>query len=119
MAAFFSTTQDRLPSTGNVGDVYHATDTRITYVCIGNGGLVPIDQVLAGVAGGQVGPPGATGPQGSTGQQGMQGLMGLTGLTGATGPAGSQGPAGANGTGFNFRTAFDNTASYAVNDVVT
>ena len=42
--------------------------------------------------------------------------MGLPGATGATGP---QGPAGANGTGFNFRNVFDNSASYAVNDVVT
>jgi hypothetical protein len=40
-------------------------------------------------------------------------------LTGATGPQGPAGPAGANGTGFNFRNVFDNSASYAVNDVVT
>ena len=42
----------------------------------------------------------------------------MTGMTGATGAAGPAGPAGANGTGFNFRNAFDNSASYAVNDVV-
>ncbi len=62
---------------------------------------------------GPIGPMGPTGATGPAGQPGMQGMMGLTGLTGATGPAGS------NGTGFNFRTAFDNSASYAANDVVT
>ena len=65
---------------------------------------------------GPMGPTGATGPTGPGGQQGIQGMMGLTGLTGATGPTG---PAGPNGTGFNFRTAFDNSASYAPKDVVT
>jgi hypothetical protein len=65
---------------------------------------------------GAAGPAGAQGPQGAMGAQGLQGLMGLPGATGA---AGLQGPAGANGTGFNFRNAFDNSASYAVNDVVT
>jgi N-acetylneuraminic acid mutarotase len=78
-------------------------------------------QGLAGAAGpqgaaGPAGPAGATGLTGPAGQQGPQGLVGLTGATGAAGPAG---PAGANGTGFNFRNAFDNSASYAVNDVVT
>ena len=65
---------------------------------------------------GATGAAGPQGPQGATGAQGLQGLMGLPGATGATGP---QGPAGANGTGFNFRNVFDNSASYAVNDVVT
>jgi hypothetical protein len=62
---------------------------------------------------GPAGPMGPTGTTGPTGPQGMPGLMGLTGLTGATGPT------GANATGFNFRTAFDNSASYAVNDIAT
>jgi N-acetylneuraminic acid mutarotase len=68
---------------------------------------------------GSAGPAGAAGQTGPAGQQGAQGLMGLTGMTGATGQAGPAGPAGTNGTGFNFRNAFDNSASYAVNDVVT
>jgi hypothetical protein len=80
-------------------------------------------QGVAGAAGpqgaaGPAGPAGATGSTGPAGQQGPQGLMGLTGMRGATGTAGPAGP-GANGTGFNFRNAFDNSASYAVNDVVT
>ncbi|MHB8216259.1 MAG: Kelch repeat-containing protein [Candidatus Sulfotelmatobacter sp.] len=65
---------------------------------------------------GPAGPPGAAGATGAQGPQGVQGLMGLPGATGSQGPAG---PVGANGTGFNFRNAFDNSASYAVNDVVT
>ena len=62
------------------------------------------------------GPPG---PQGSQGPKGPQGLAGAAGPQGATGSAGPAGPAGANGTGFNFRNVFDNSASYAVNDVIT
>jgi hypothetical protein len=74
---------------------------------------------------GATGAPGATGPQGptgstgATGPQGPLGPIGAMGLTGAQGPQGLQGPAGTNGTGFNFRNAFDPTATYAVNDVVT
>jgi len=83
-----------------------------------------VPQGLAGAAGpqgatGPAGPTGATGPTGPAGQQGPQGLMGLTGLTGSPGAAGPAGPAGPNGTGFDFRNAYDNSASYAVNDVVT
>jgi len=81
-------------------------------------------QGLTGAAGpqgaaGPAGPVGATEAGGPAGQQGPQGFMGLTGMTGATGAAGPAGPAGANGTGFNFRNGFDNSAPYAVNDVVT
>ena len=65
---------------------------------------------------GAQGPVGPSGAAGATGSQGPQGVMGLTGATGSQGPVG---PAGANGTGFNFRNAFDNSASYGVNDVVT
>ena len=92
-----------------------------------------------GVTGAQ-GPAGAQGPpgsQGSTGGQGPPGSAGTTGATGPVGPSGSTGPAGAvgpqgpigppgtpgvagtNGTGFAFRNAFDPSASYAVNDVVS
>jgi N-acetylneuraminic acid mutarotase len=85
---------------------------------------LPLVLVSAGPPGpqGQQGPQGSQGPQGqqgSQGQQGPPGLQGLMGMTGATGQAGPAGPVGANGTGFNFRNAFDNSASYAVNDVVT
>jgi outer membrane lipoprotein-sorting protein len=98
---------------------------------------------------GSTGTTGSTGPQGAIGPAGPQGAVGLTGLTGLTGPqgltgaigpqggigptgligangangndgaTGPQGPAGTNGTGFNFRNAFDPTATYAINDVVT
>ena len=68
---------------------------------------------------GPQGPIGLTGATGATGATGSQGPIGLTGAQGATGGAGPQGPAGVNGTGFNFRNAFDPTATYAINDVVT
>ncbi|MGA8540156.1 MAG: DNRLRE domain-containing protein [Terriglobales bacterium] len=74
---------------------------------------------------GTKGPAGATGPQGATGATGAPGPAGATGpqgpigLMGAQGPEGPQGAAGTNGTGFNFRNAFDPSASYAANDVVT
>ena len=69
--------------------------------------------------------------QGATGATGSQGPIGLTGATGATGPQGPIGPAGppggpsntgtqgTGGTGFNFRRAFDLTATYAPYDIVT
>src|SRR3974390_820162 len=68
---------------------------------------------------------GPAGPQGPQGQQGPNGLSGSQGPAGPQGPAGSnglQGPAGTagtNGVSFNFRSAFSNAATYAVNDVVT
>src|ERR1700730_17633252 len=65
------------------------------------------------------GSTGATGPQGPKGDTGASGATGATGATGTAGAAGPQGPAGTNGAGFNFRNAFDPTATYAVNDVVT
>jgi hypothetical protein len=80
---------------------------------------------------GTEGPQGATGaqgPQGSIGQTGLTGLAGATGATGAQGSIGlmgpnglpgSQGAAGTNGTGLNFRSVFDPTAVYAINDVAT
>jgi len=80
---------------------------------------------------GPQGPQGFTGATGATGATGSQGPVGLTGAQGATGAAGPQGPAGTNGTngtngingtngtGFNFRNAFDPTATYAINDVAT
>ena len=92
---------------------------------------------------GPPGPQGPTGPAGATGATGLQGPIGLTGatgapgpqgpigLTGATGAPGPQGPIGLTGAqgltgpqglvglGFNFRNAFNPTATYAPYDVVT
>jgi hypothetical protein len=78
----------------------------------------------AGVAGpkGDTGATGAQGAVGQTGPQGTQGLPGPIGLTGAQGPPGDPGPAGAQGLagqGFNFRAAFDGSATYAPYDVVS
>src|SRR5260370_13858682 len=101
----------------------------VTYGAVGPQG----PQGLTGATGAKGG-TGAKGPTGATGATGPQGPIGLTGATGATGATGLQGPigltgaqgstgatgaAGANGTGFNFRNAFDSTATYVINDVVT
>ena len=68
---------------------------------------------------GPVGPQGLTGPAGATGTTGATGPQGLQGFPGLTGPQGLTGAAGTNGSGFDFRDAFDASASYAVDDVVT
>jgi hypothetical protein len=70
-------------------------------------------------AAGPKGDTGATGPQGATGLQGPQGTIGPMGSTGAQGPQGAAGPQGPTGPGFNFRGVFDNSATYAANDVVS
>jgi hypothetical protein len=61
----------------------------------------------------------SAGPQGPAGPQGVPGIQGPAGPQGPQGATGPAGQAGANGTGFNFRNTFDDTASYALNDVVT
>ena len=70
---------------------------------------------------GSTGPAGTTGPQGPiglSGAAGPAGPQGLQGVPGATGPQGLTGPQGTTGPGFNFRNAFDATATYAPYDVV-
>jgi hypothetical protein len=89
----------------------HPADLDLVLVSAGPRG--PEGQTGATGPAGPIGPNGANGAPGSAGAQGIQGIAGPIGQTGATGP---QGPTGA---GFIFRTAFDNSASYAANDVVT
>jgi len=74
-------------------------------------------QGIAGPTGatGAMGAPGQAGPQGPTGLQGIPGMMGATGQPG---PQGDPGPQGSAGQGFNFRAAFDPSATYAPYDVV-
>ena len=89
----------------------HPADLDLVLVSAGPRG--PQGQTGATGPAGPIGSIGPNGAPGSAGAQGIQGVMGPIGQTGATGP---QGPTGA---GFNFRTAFDNSATYATNDVVT
>lgn len=70
-------------------------------------------------AAGANGPAGSTGPAGPAGSQGPSGPPGLPGPSGPAGSQGPVGPAGPQGSGFNFRNAFNASATYAVNDVVT
>jgi hypothetical protein len=95
-----------LATTGSGSFSFDSKESLLT----GNGPELEI--VLSGSAG-AVGPAGPAGPQGPAGPSGP---MGLDGMQGPPGPAG---PAGADGAGFKFRAAFDPTAAYAVNDVVT
>ena len=62
-----------------------------------------------------------TGLQGPAGAVGPAGAPGPTGAKGSAGLPGPQGPAGqdGSGTGFSFRQAFDEAATYAPYDVVT
>src|SRR5580658_9668454 len=69
-----------------------------------------------------IGPTGTQGPNGPAGATGVPGSPGPQGVQGFAGPVGAQGPAGAagtNGSGFDFRNAFDPSANYAIDDVVT
>lgn len=65
------------------------------------------------------GDKGDTGPMGAQGNQGPQGAPGLNGTNGTNGVDGTNGKDGTNGTGFNFRGAFDSSATYTPYDVVT
>jgi len=60
---------------------------------------------------------GAVGAMGASGAAGFAGAVGATGVAGATGANGSTGANGA--VGINFRGAWLQVASYAVNDAVT
>jgi collagen type VII alpha len=85
-------------------------------------------QGLTGATGAQ-GPTGPQGLQGSPGQAGAQGIPGVTGPMGLQGPAGVAGQPGAAGAtgptgpagavGMNFRSAWNASTHYAVNDAVT
>jgi hypothetical protein len=95
-----------------------------------------LEIALAGAVG-PPGPIGLTGATGTTGAQGLQGLQGTTGPTGPIGPAGTQGPQGTPGLtgstgaqgpqgpqgtagmGFNWRGAFDCSASYSAGDAIS
>ncbi len=91
----------------------------------------PVLEIAIPGAQGAQGPQGAQGQTGATGPQGAQGLQGATGSQGPVGPIGPQGPQGpagqdgtngtngSNGVSFIFRNAFDNSATYAANDVVS
>ena len=68
---------------------------------------------------GAAGATGAQGPAGAAGSAGPQGIQGIQGFVGPSGPQGPAGAAGTNGTGFDFLNAFNASASYVIDDVVT
>jgi hypothetical protein len=85
-------------------------------------GVITVENFVAQLAPGQVGPTGPQGPQGPqgiAGPQGNQGPIGNTGVQGVPGVQGIQGPAGAVGpAGLNWEGAWVSGTSYVVNDAV-
>ncbi len=98
MSKLISTKSNRLPSKGEPGDVFFATDTKETWIAIGDGRLFSLPVLLAGAA---VVP--AVGPQGETGrgEKGETGAVGRDGKNGkdstVPGPAGAKGDKGSDG----------------------
>jgi hypothetical protein len=107
-ATILSGTIDPTSAIGVDGDFYINTST-ITIFGPRIAGAWPAGIPLTNTAG----------PQGIQGPPGPTGAIGATGPQGAVGPIGPIGPAGINGSGFNFRNAFNPSATYAIDDVVT
>ncbi|MBV9435850.1 MAG: hypothetical protein JOZ44_07345 [Acidobacteria bacterium] len=118
-------------SVDSVGDVAASGTISAAAFQINGQTIVDRNGKWVGSSTGLIGPQGTQGVQGvagPAGAQGPKGDAGPTGPTGATGPQGPQGPVGAtgpqgaagqNGTSFTFRDAFDPTAAYVRNNVVT
>jgi hypothetical protein len=105
---------DPAPTVGVNGDFYINTATSNIF------GPKVAGNWPAGIS--LIGPTGTQGPNGPAGATGAPGSPGPQGVQGFAGPVGAQGPAGAagtNGSGFDFRNAFDPSANYAIDDVVT
>ena len=88
-------------------------------VMAASGAQGPAGQQGSDGATGAQGIPGPQGPPGANGAQGPAGPAGANGSSGAQGPSGDPGPAGANGLGFNFRSQWNPSTPYSLNDVVT
>jgi hypothetical protein len=103
-------TASALPASGNLGDMWVATDTGHSWSWNGSQWID---------LGGYQGPPGSTGAQGPQGIAGATGATGAVGATGATGPAGPPGPAGttvATNTAANFtQPAVNSNVSVTLN----
>jgi hypothetical protein len=86
----------RLPSKGNVGDVYFDNTSKLFYLALANGTLFALDSLLGLQPVPAVGPRGEQGPVGAVGPQGTPGINGADGADSTV--AGPQGPAGAKGS---------------------
>jgi hypothetical protein len=102
---------DPTPAVGADGDFYINTATSTIF------GPRVADTWPAGIS--LVGATGAQGPVGPAGTAGQQGTQGIQGFVGPSGPQGPAGAAGTNGSGFDFRSAFNASASYAIDNVIT
>ena len=114
---------DPTPAVGADGDFYiNTTNSTIFGPRVADTWPAGVSLIGATGAQGPAGAAGATGAQGPAGAAGSAGPQGIQGIQGFVGPSGPQGPAGAagtNGTGFDFLNAFNASASYVIDDVVT
>lgn len=97
MAKLISTKLHRLPPKGTAGDCYFATDSKETFIAIGDGTLVAVADLLKGATA-TVRAVGPAGPQGEKGERGDQGAAGTEGLRGEKGERGTPGRDGIDGT---------------------
>ncbi len=99
MPKLLSTKATRLPSKGEVGDVYFVTDQKTFYIAIADGSLINLADLLSGAVPHvrEVGPQGVRGLQGAPGPAGPQGERGDKGTQGEKGEPGAKGDCGANG----------------------
>lgn len=96
MSKVISTKQGRLPSKGTPLDIYFCTDTKETFIAIGNGQLFSLPDLLAGAhAVPAVGPRGEQGLAGTAVAKGDKGDQGIPGRDGkdstVPGPKGDRG----------------------------
>jgi hypothetical protein len=105
MSKLISTKLNKMPATGTPGDLYFASDTRETFIAVGDGRLFPLEGLLSVAPGAGVGPQGPQGLRGPAGSDssmpGPEGPRGRPGrdssVPGPAGPAGPQGPQGPTG----------------------
>ena len=93
MSKLFSMKLNKFPEKGTCGDVYFSSDTRETFIALGDGRLFPLAGLLSVAPGAGVGPQGPQGDRGPAGSDakpavdGRDESRGLLGLPGETGPA--------------------------------
>jgi hypothetical protein len=105
MSKLFSMKLNKFPEKGTCGDLYFSSDTRETFIALGDGRLFPLAGLLSvapGAGVGPQGPQGERGPAGSDAKPAVDGRDGKPGIQGPAGPAGKDGksimgPAGPTG----------------------
>jgi hypothetical protein len=97
MPKFYTMKASKLPSRSEVGDLFFTSDTRESFVCVGDGRLVNLNGLLSCQPITEIGPQGERGLKGDAGERGPQGVPGVQGEPGKNGSVGPAGRNGANG----------------------